>query len=134
VDNNILRMAQAADGNWYGYFGEITAVRKADFESNNLDFGAATAVGVVSNTTGPVFSNQALDGYGGGVLNAAPTLLSNHTQTNLLNGQIGLDVTGNRFMGVSLAVSLNGALSVRQVTHDLRLFQTTIRPDYQSSN
>jgi hypothetical protein len=109
VDNNILRMAQAADGNWYGYFGEVTAVRKADFESNNLDFGSATAVGVVSNTTGPVFSNQALDGYGGGVLNAAPTLLSNHTVANTLNGQIGLDVTGNRFMGETLAVSLNGA-------------------------
>ena len=108
VDNNILRMAQAADGNWYGYFGEITAVRKADHTSNNLDFGTTTAVGVVSNTTGPTYSNQQLDGHGGGVLNSAPTLLSNHTQTNALNGQIGLDVTGNRFMGVELATSLNG--------------------------
>jgi hypothetical protein len=107
IDNNILRMAQASDGNWYGYFGEITAVRKADNTSNNLDFGTTTAVGVVTNTTGPVFSNQALDGKGGGVLNAAPTILSNHTGTNALNGQIGLVVAGHRDMGVAASVDLD---------------------------
>ena len=108
VDNNILRMAQAADGNWYGYFGDKTAVRKADATDNNLDFGTTTAAGVVDNSTGPVFINGALDGHGGGVLNAAPTLLSNHTQTNSLNGQIGLAVTGNEYMGEALAVALGG--------------------------
>jgi hypothetical protein len=108
VDNNILRMAQAADGNWYGYFGEVTAVRKADTASNNLDFGNATAVGVVTNTTGPVYINQDNQGEGEGVLNAAPKLLSNHTKNNgqglnnTLNGQIGLDVSGNRYMGDAL--------------------------------
>jgi len=95
VDNHILRMAQAADGNWYGYFGDKTSVKKADYAANNLDFGTPTAPGVVSNTTGAVYINGALDGHGGGVLNAAPTLLSNHTQTNALNGQIGLAVQGN---------------------------------------
>jgi len=39
VDENILRMAQGADGNWYGYFGDSTAVPSADETDNNLDFG-----------------------------------------------------------------------------------------------
>ena len=79
IDNNILRMAQASDGNWYGYFGELLAVRKADTADNNLNFGTATAVGVVANTTGPVYSAM---GQGGGVLNDAPKYLSNHTVTS----------------------------------------------------
>jgi hypothetical protein len=108
VDENQLRLAQAIDGNWYGYFGDKTAVRKADATDNNLDFGTTTAAGVVDNSTGPVFINGALDGHGGGVLNAAPTLLSNHTQTNALNGQIGLVVSGNEYMGAALTVALGG--------------------------
>ena len=39
VDENQLRMAQAVDGNWYGYFGDSTAVPAADTAVNNLDFG-----------------------------------------------------------------------------------------------
>ena len=39
VDDNQLRMAQAVDGNWYGYFGDSTAVPLADTAVNNLDFG-----------------------------------------------------------------------------------------------
>jgi hypothetical protein len=99
VDNNILRMAQASDGNWYGYFGEYLAVRKADTADNNLDFGNATAAGVVTNTTGPVYINGDNRGNGQGVLNAAPKLLSNHTAATATNGQIGLDVSGNLYMG-----------------------------------
>ena len=34
-----LRMAQGADGNWYGYFGDSTTVAAADTAANNLDFG-----------------------------------------------------------------------------------------------
>ena len=98
-------MAQASDGNWYGYFGELLAVRKADLADNNLNFGTATAVGVVANTTGPVYSAM---GQGGGVLNDAPKYLSNHTVTSALNGQIGLDVGGDRLMGAnSGALALN---------------------------
>ncbi|MAR14117.1 MAG: hypothetical protein CL717_00050, partial [Chloroflexi bacterium] len=106
VDNHVLRMAQAADGNWYGYFGDKTAVKKADSTDNNLDFGTTTAPGVVSNSSGAVFINGALDGHGGGVVNAAPTLLSNHTLTSSLNGQIGLVVSGNEFMGDATPVAL----------------------------
>ena len=39
VDENQLRMAQAVDGNWYGYFGDKTAVPAADAATNNLNFG-----------------------------------------------------------------------------------------------
>jgi len=35
-----LRMAQASDGNWYGYFGSAVEVLAADTAGNNLDFGA----------------------------------------------------------------------------------------------
>jgi hypothetical protein len=34
-------MVQAVDGNWYGYFGDKTAVPAADDANNNLDFGVA---------------------------------------------------------------------------------------------
>ena len=39
VDEHQLRMAQGIDGNWYGYFGDSTAVPAADETDNNLDFG-----------------------------------------------------------------------------------------------
>ena len=39
VDENQLRMVQAVDGNWYGYFGDSTAVPAADKATNNLNFG-----------------------------------------------------------------------------------------------
>ena len=39
VDEHQLRMAQGIDGNWYGYFGDSTAVPAADEADNNLDFG-----------------------------------------------------------------------------------------------
>ncbi len=39
VDENLLRMAQGSDGNWYAYFGDSTSVPSADSASNNLDFG-----------------------------------------------------------------------------------------------
>ena len=37
VDENLLRMAQGVDGNWYAYFGDKTKVAAADTASNNLD-------------------------------------------------------------------------------------------------
>ena len=39
VDDKLLRMAQASDGNWYAYFGDDSAVMAADAADNNLDFG-----------------------------------------------------------------------------------------------
>ena len=39
VDENQLRMVQAVDGNWYGYFGDSTNVVLADQATNNLNYG-----------------------------------------------------------------------------------------------
>jgi hypothetical protein len=39
VDENQLRMVQAVDGNWYGYFGDSTKVPVADAADNHLNFG-----------------------------------------------------------------------------------------------
>ena len=39
VDENLLRMAQGSDGNWYAYFGDSTSVPAAATADNNLDFG-----------------------------------------------------------------------------------------------
>jgi hypothetical protein len=70
VDENLLRMAQGADGNWYAYFGDKTAVAAADTASNNLDFGidgvplqlgandaAFESVNIYMNATDGVISN-----------------------------------------------------------------------------
>jgi len=40
VDEHLLRMTQGADGYWYAYFGDKTAINAADQADNNLDFGA----------------------------------------------------------------------------------------------
>ena len=50
VDENQLRMVQAVDGNWYGYFGDSTAVPAADIAANNLNFGIKKFVFINSNS------------------------------------------------------------------------------------
>jgi hypothetical protein len=82
VDEHLLRMAQGADGNWYGYFGDSTAVVPADGTDNNLDFGidedpTGLDVGEASN----VFINATQ-----GVIKNAP-ILSNWNNT--INEQSG---------------------------------------------
>ena len=68
VDERLLRMAQGADGAWYGYFGDSTAVAAADEATNNLDFGVdrdphyatgswAAASNVWVNATAGVITN-----------------------------------------------------------------------------
>jgi hypothetical protein len=106
VDENQLRMAQAVDGNWYGYFGHSTAVVAADRATNNLNFGLDSTPDVhlgdfeeASN----VYSYQHA-GQADGVLKNAPAL-SAWNGTGLTNdrlgqpanytvGQIGLFATG----------------------------------------
>jgi hypothetical protein len=106
VDENQLRMVQAVDGNWYGYFGDGTTIPNADNANNNLDFGTADtapaiiqgdfseAAGVYSYSN-MIHVNQAL-----GVLTNVPemsawngttTTLSDRTsQINATQGQIGI--------------------------------------------
>jgi hypothetical protein len=45
VDNQIVRMAQGADGYWYAYIGDDASVTAADVANNNLDFGCDGNVG-----------------------------------------------------------------------------------------
>ncbi|MDB4850245.1 hypothetical protein OAH42_01925 [Nitrosopumilus sp.] len=90
VDEHLLRMAQGADGNWYGYFGDSTAVAAADSASNNLDFGVdedPTGVSVSEATN--VFLN-ATDGV---VSN--PPALSNYNNT--VNDQTAINVAKGAF-------------------------------------
>ena len=90
VDENLLRMAQGVDGNWYGYFGDKTSVAAADTASNNLDFGiddnptgvdVSEAVNVYINATDGVVSN--------------PPALSNYNNT--VNEQTGNGVAKSAF-------------------------------------
>ena len=78
VDENQLRMAQAVDGNWYGYFGDSTAVPAADQAANNLDFGFDTTPAVVLgdfDEASNVYSyTGGLHGQQDGVLKNAPSL------------------------------------------------------------
>ena len=90
VDEHLLRMAQGADGNWYGYFGDSTAVAAADSAANNLDFGVdedPTGVSVSEATN--VFIN-ATDGT---VSN--PPALSNYNNT--VGSQTAINVAKGAF-------------------------------------
>ena len=56
VYEQLLRMAQGVDGNWYGYFGSSVEITAADTAANNLDYGTAAAnpTGIVA--VGTVFT------------------------------------------------------------------------------
>ena len=41
VNGNNLRMVQATDGNWYGYFADKSMAIDADTADNGLDFGTS---------------------------------------------------------------------------------------------
>jgi hypothetical protein len=58
VDEHLLRMTQGADGYWYAYFGDKTAIMAADKADNNLDYGQQISIlnTNIVNTTGPVFT------------------------------------------------------------------------------
>jgi len=90
VDEQLLRMAQGLDGNWYAYFGDKTTVAAADLATNNLDFGNTVALDFVSmgNTTGNFWQSAA-----SGVVTNPPTLSNWNSTSNLLSvgaGQIGV--------------------------------------------
>jgi hypothetical protein len=91
VYEQILRMAQGIDGNWYGYFGDKTTVAAADIADNNLDFGNTLTLDTITmfNTTGNFFQ-----GATAGVVTNPPTLSNfNATGTAVVvgAGQIGVD-------------------------------------------
>lgn len=88
VYENILRMSQALDGNWYAYFGDSTTVKAADVAVNNLDFGTTIGMNAVTNTTGILFTAAT-----SGVITNPPTLSNWNSTSNSLSigaGQIGV--------------------------------------------
>ena len=109
-----LRMAQAVDGNWYGYFGDKTTVPAANLADNNLNFGEPKTIVVANGDFSEASSVMAADlalgaphdtvsnapalsawngtGVGSGTcaLGSTNTLCANSTQ-----GQIGLVASGD---------------------------------------
>ncbi|MDC0229195.1 hypothetical protein OAJ71_04270 [Nitrosopumilus sp.] len=105
VDENQLRMVQAVDGNWYGYFGDSTAVPTADAAANNLDFGLDADPTIFLGDFGEatnVYSgaNDSVGAMQDGVIRNAPvmsawngtvTTMSDRTANiNSTQGQIGV--------------------------------------------
>jgi len=73
VNGKILRMVQAVDGNWYGYFADRTMTQRADATSTTvgvgLDFGsfctaASTTLGISLTDTSGVAINSAAGSQG----------------------------------------------------------------------
>jgi len=108
VDENQLRMAQGVDGNWYGYFGDSTAIAKADAAVNTLDYGTLTAsptitIGDFNEATAVYIDDRTAAGSDGGIAITTvtnPPTLSNYNNTDSTNndnvnfgkGQIGISV------------------------------------------
>ena len=105
VDENQLRMVQAVDGNWYGYFGDSTAVVAADRATNNLDFGIDADPTILTgdfNEAANVYSYTGIANQGDGVVKNVPEMSAwNGTTTvgeaqprtsgiNATQGQIGI--------------------------------------------
>ena len=101
VDENQLRMFQAVDGNWYGYFGDETAVEAANTDDNNLNYGSDNSPTLTIgdfNEASDVLSYTSDHGLSAGVITNFPELSAyNGTgvtastgNQNTTNGQIGL--------------------------------------------
>ena len=89
VNGKILRMAQAVDGNWYGYFADVGQAQIADSTAttpgSGLDFGnlcsagsSTTAVGIdlgdtVGFASGTVAGGDVIGSSSGGILATACT-------------------------------------------------------------
>jgi len=88
VDENLLRMAQGGDGNWYAYFGDSTAVAAADSASNNLDFGVdANPVNLGLGEATNIYVNASA-----GVISNPPSLSNyNNTIPNNIGSITGVD-------------------------------------------
>ena len=92
VDENQLRMVQAVDGNWYGYFGDSTKVPAADAAANNLNFGidgAPTIVKSDGTTVSEALAFEAANVYRYGNMihvNEADGVLKNVPEMSAYNG------------------------------------------------
>jgi hypothetical protein len=110
VDDNQLRMAQAVDGNWYGYFGDSTKVPAANAAANNLTFGDEVtptvvdgdfneAASVFSSTGGYVSGNSSKTVQTDGVLTNYPVLSAWNGTLNTGNKQFSATAPANGTVG-----------------------------------
>ena len=113
VNGRILRMVQAVDGNWYGYFADQTQVETADLLGNNgagLDFGDVVSTAdakrvldiikydpafadreILSDTTAPVPNSVDFEGSttpGIRNYNVGSTLIAVDTITTISNSTL----------------------------------------------
>jgi len=80
VNSKILRMVQAVDGNWYGYFADRTLAQIADSTTTvagqGLDFGKFCSADSAGNVIGVSFSETAgvsIPIFGAGSIDGSPT-------------------------------------------------------------
>jgi hypothetical protein len=92
VDENQLRMVQAVDGNWYGYFGDSTKIPAADAAGNHLNFGidgAPTIIKQDGSTVSEALAFEAANVYRYGNMihvNEADGVLKNVPAMSAYNG------------------------------------------------
>jgi hypothetical protein len=108
VNGKILRMIQAVDGNWYGYFADRDQAMIADSTTDNsgagLDFGGFCAASTGTTVMG--FSLEDTDGYTIGNLTSTgnelqPTAAATLTTTNAnCDGTGAADGTEGSFINV----------------------------------
>jgi hypothetical protein len=111
-----LRMAQATDGNWYGYFADATQAKKADNTTTSLkggiglDFGqfcGSTTVKLASDETTALFSDTV------GVALPIRTNVTDGTfglnGTSFANAQCTGDYDGTSTVGTSQAITIQNS-------------------------
>jgi hypothetical protein len=99
VDENQLRMAQAVDGNWYGYFGDdtaISAVTPGAVGTQGIMFGTDSAPTVAEGDFNEATSVFNQDGRGGSSIQNAPSL-SNFNKTDSTQGAAN---TSGQYYGI----------------------------------
>lgn len=103
VNGKTLRMAQAVDGNWYGYFADRDMAQKADATSSTgstagegIDFGffcesadGSTAVGLDMTDTVGFASGNVTGGLNGTSSGGEITIGSTFCSPNTLNNTVG---------------------------------------------
>jgi len=107
VDENLLRMAQGVDGNWYAYFGDSTAVAAADSASNNLDFGV-DGVPVQLGANDDAFESANI------YLNATNGVISNPPQLSNYNNTVSAQSL-SPFGNVTVAMKTDATFSIGQI-------------------
>ena len=131
INGKIMRMVQAVDGNWYGYFADRTQAQIADSTSTpdsqvGLDFGefcsadSASVVGLVSFTDSNGVAFPMMAGGIEGDPNGAPItntcVVGTATMTNTANGSETYD--GNNVVrepkDVNLGVPNNGQIGINE--------------------